>query len=127
MVSKDEAQEAFGRVPGSPVVKASNAGVWVQALVELTSHMLLGQAAQKKKQYCNKFNKSFKMVHIKKVLKKERKESFGKLRFLLQAADPWAPPHAFRPSGIVSSCAVGESTQSSLCWTEDTPHQRWRG
>ena len=29
----------------------------------------------KQKEYCNKFNKDFKMVHIKKNLKKEKNES----------------------------------------------------
>ena len=29
----------------------------------------------KQKQYCNKFNKEFKMVHIKKILKKKKKRN----------------------------------------------------
>ena len=51
--------------PGSPVVKTllSNAGAQIQSLVgKLRSHMLHGLKKQnvKRKQYCNKFSKTFK-------------------------------------------------------------------
>ena len=49
-------------------------GVWVPSLVgELRSHMPHGQKKQniKQKQYCNKFNKDFKIVPYRKSLKKK--------------------------------------------------------
>ena len=48
-------------------------GVWVQSLVrERKSHVPRSQKMEtlkeKQKQYCNKFTKYFKMVHIKKKI-----------------------------------------------------------
>ena len=50
-------------------------GVQIRSLVgELRSHMPRGQKNKniKQKQYCSKFNKDFKKVHIKKIFKKKR-------------------------------------------------------
>ena len=61
--------------PGAPVVKTvlPMQGVWVRSLVrELRSHMPHGKKQNtKQKQYCNKFNKDFKKVRIKKKTNKK--------------------------------------------------------
>ena len=62
-----------GHFPGSPAVKTliSNTGS-VDSIPGQGAQILhaLGPKTQniKQKQYCNKFNKDFKMVHIKKNL-----------------------------------------------------------
>ena len=52
-------------------------GMWIQSLVgKLRSHMPIGKtpAYKQQKQYCNKFNKDFKMAHIKKHLEKKQEK-----------------------------------------------------
>ena len=55
-------------------LRLSMQGVQIRSLVgELRSHMPPGQKNKniKQKQYCSKFNKDFKKVHIKKIFKKK--------------------------------------------------------
>ena len=61
--------------PGGPVVKTSpfNAGGvgWIPGWRAKIPHASWPENQNiKQKQYCNKLNKDFKMVHIKKIFKK---------------------------------------------------------
>ena len=67
-------------------------GVWVRSPVrELRSHMARDQKNQniKQKQYCNKFNKTFKMVHIKKKnLKKKNSSCLSVTLYIMTNRNP---------------------------------------
>ena len=57
----------------------------------------------KQKQYCNKFNKDFKMVHIKKILKKiidYIRDRVNSVNTILQNSEP--PIHLPSPTPILS-------------------------
>ena len=61
--------------PGGPVVKTSpfNAGAvgWIPGWRAKIPHASWPENQNiKQKQYCNKLNKDFKIVHIKKIFKK---------------------------------------------------------
>ena len=69
------------------------------------------------------------MVHIKKkknLKKKKEKKPLGNC-FLLQAADPWAPPHLLSQRGCKQLRCWERHTEFPLLDRGHTAHQRWRG
>ena len=63
--SKFYQNQSFRDFPGGPVVKAGSPGL-IPGWGTKTPHGLWPKNQKQQKQYCNKFNKDFKMVHIKK-------------------------------------------------------------